>query len=100
MSDTPTPLEAVLWTDRFPVLRRLTSFANDHGDATAIAVAESPGLACLTELGLPSNLIGADGIAALARSSHVASLRVLSLYQNPVEDEGAKALADSPTWGN
>jgi uncharacterized protein (TIGR02996 family) len=60
------------------------------------ALAASPLLAGLEELGLDGNDVGPAGARALARSPHVAGLRALSLHVHRLGDEGLQELAASP----
>jgi uncharacterized protein (TIGR02996 family) len=59
------------------------------------AVAGSPNLGGLKNLGLGSNKIGDAGLAALASSPGLAGLEGLNLYGCDVGDEGMRALAES-----
>jgi uncharacterized protein (TIGR02996 family) len=50
----------------------------------------------LRALYLPSNPVGNDGAAAIARSPHLAGLLVLDLSYSQVGDEGIEAILESP----
>lgn len=67
------------------------------GDGGARALAESPHLARLERLLLPSARIGDDGALALAASRSLPRLGHLDLRGNAVGDGGLRALASSAT---
>lgn len=77
-------------------LERLMLTWNPIGDRGAAALAASPALANLRELGLCRCGIGPAGARALASSRSLARLESLDLTANLIEDAGAKALLDSP----
>jgi uncharacterized protein (TIGR02996 family) len=120
-----------------PHLKRLTRLEllraeydpqdNRQGPALAEALAESPWLAQLEALALPSsglgapgaralaqtrypprltsldlsgNSIGAEGLRALAGAGVLDSLSTLRLAGNALRDEGARALAEGPALAN
>lgn len=66
------------------------------GAEGARALAESPHLAGLVALDLPTNAIGDAGAAALARSPHLHSLEHLDLHVNDIGDDGARAFLREP----
>jgi uncharacterized protein (TIGR02996 family) len=76
-------------------LRRLDLTQCRVGPEEARAVASAQ-FGALAELRLFSDPIGAEGMAALARSPHLAGLRLLDLTQCYTGPNGAKALAASP----
>jgi uncharacterized protein (TIGR02996 family) len=85
---------------RSPYLGRLTDLDlrdNTVGDAGATALAGARRLGALTTLYLVNNRVGPAGAAALARAP-VVMPRLARLYinYNPVENDGACALAGSP----
>ena len=51
----------------------------------------------MSDLDFYGNVIGDDGVKAIATSENMSKLRKLSLYGNLVEDEGAIAIAESKT---
>jgi uncharacterized protein (TIGR02996 family) len=69
-------------------------------DAGTTALAKSPHLARLRELGLRANNITVKGAAALATSPHLTRLTSLDLALNGLGDEGVQALAGSPVLAN
>jgi hypothetical protein len=80
---------------RLPLERLLLTW-NPIGDRGAAALAGSPALAHLRELGLCRCAIGPAGTRALASSPYLARLENLDLTANVIEDAGAAALIDSP----
>jgi uncharacterized protein (TIGR02996 family) len=83
---------------------RLTELDLDYSrqlrDEGLAALAASPGLATVRALWLTESEIGTEGIQALARSPHAAGLRILGLMDNyEIDDAGAEALAESPYLG-
>ncbi len=68
-------------------------------DDDARTLAEWPGLAKLTVLGLGINSLRDAGVAALAGSPYLSNLVRLDIGLNPFGDEGARALLDSPHLG-
>jgi uncharacterized protein (TIGR02996 family) len=79
-------------------LRGLSSLhlhSNLMGDEGVAALARAP-LPVLTTLDLGYNNIGDEGARALARSSTLCSLRLLDLSGTPVTAPGRRALAGSP----
>lgn len=77
-------------------LERLMLTWNPIGDRGAAALAASPALAQLRELGLCRCGIGPAGARALASSPSLARLESLDLTANYIEDAGAAALVESP----
>jgi uncharacterized protein (TIGR02996 family) len=77
-------------------LERLMLTWNPIGDRGAAALAASPALANLRELGLCRCEIGPAGARALASSPSLARLERLDLTGNLIEDDGATALLNSP----
>jgi len=57
-------------------------------------LADSPHLACLTELDLHGNEIGETGALALAGSPHLARLTSLDLVSNQIEHLAAVNLSE------
>jgi uncharacterized protein (TIGR02996 family) len=76
-------------------LRRLDLTQCDVGEEAAKVLAAAP-FGSLVELRLFSGRIGPQGMAALARSPHLAGLRRLDLLGNHIGPEGLKALLGSP----
>jgi uncharacterized protein (TIGR02996 family) len=84
--------------NRLQGLRQLRLRRQDVGDTGAARLAKVA-WTDLHELTLTSCTIRGPGCAALARSPHLARLRVLNLGGNKIGDEGARALAASPYLG-
>ncbi|MBY0231479.1 MAG: hypothetical protein K2W96_19515, partial [Gemmataceae bacterium] len=66
------------------------------GDDGVSILAAWPGLARCRVLTLSYNKITAAGVAALAKSPHAAGLVGLSLFANPIRDEGLRRLLRAP----
>lgn len=93
-----------LSTDRLRQVRQLTespypgrlrglALAGLHlGDEEAVVLAGTAALASLDLLDLRENRIGPGGAEALAVSPHLAGIKALLLYSNPVGDRGAATL--------
>ena len=62
----------------------------EMGPAGARTLAESRALATVEELDLDGNFIGDAGLSALATSPHLGRLRVLSVRENRISDDGAR----------
>jgi len=78
-------------------LRELLLLDTQIGAAGVAALAGSASLRRLSRLVLGGNQIGVEGARALARSQ-LGELRELSLDNNPVTDDGARAIAGSDTF--
>jgi uncharacterized protein (TIGR02996 family) len=70
----------------------LLRYHNHIDDVVAIVLADLPGLADLTRLGLAHNAIGDAGAGALAESPHLRNLASLDLRGNVLGEQGAHAL--------
>lgn len=97
-SEVEDGVATVLFTNRsLANLRELDLSENGLTDETCSALAAAD-FGRLERLALCNNHITADGIAALARASHLARLRSLNLYANPVGPDGGRAILASRYW--
>ncbi len=70
----PVPIDLPALLEALPALRRLSVRGAQLTDRDAFALAECPAAARLRRLDLSRNLLGLDGVRALARSEHLAGL--------------------------
>jgi uncharacterized protein (TIGR02996 family) len=75
-------------------LRNLDLTWSHVGPEEAKTLATAP-FGSLVELNLGTNKIRREGMAALASSSHLATLRALNLHDNDIGTEGTEALVNS-----
>jgi uncharacterized protein (TIGR02996 family) len=80
-------------------LERLLLPSNDVGPAGIVALARSPILATVTDLTLGANRLDAASMRALA-SAPLTSLRELSVRENSIGPDGARALTKSAALAN
>jgi Ran GTPase-activating protein (RanGAP) involved in mRNA processing and transport len=99
---TVAGLRALLASPHLTGLRLLRLSFNDRlGDEGAELVANCPNLAGLRSLKMSFCAVGDSGAKALAASPYLIELRVLKLWSdrdNPISDEGARAIAQSPNF--
>jgi uncharacterized protein (TIGR02996 family) len=89
-------VRTLLTSPHFPHLRELSVGTNDIGGGVSM-LAGLPELGRLHSLVLYANEINADGARSLARSPHVAGLRVLDVSHNVlIGGAGVSSLARSP----
>lgn len=77
-------------------VEHLTLNHNPIGDQGAQALASALGLTKLRSLAVQSCGIGPAGVEALMRAPWAAQLERLELSMNPIEDRGARAIAQGP----
>jgi Leucine Rich repeat len=78
---------------RAPNLRKLSLSGNDLGNETVHAIAANPAFRKLENLSLSYNAaIDDDGAKALAESPHLGRLRGLSIFETSVSDSGLELL--------
>jgi hypothetical protein len=98
MSDSLSPELSRRLGDARPALERgaLTLMHEQINRQQLRALLADPLVGDLTSLDLQANQLGPDTMPVLVQSTKVRSLRVLALSDNPVGDQGFKALAQAP----
>ncbi len=93
---TTRGIEALATSPTIRNLRDLGLRGAEVGDRGLEAIIESSWSASLITLGLSRTQLDANSALHIARATHMTSLEVLDLTNNPMSDEAAIALAQAP----